>query len=74
MERNERLRYILSELGEDTTHVEDPEWTPEERPLTIMKVEEWEVIDPVHPDDWCQFGDSIRQVKTGIDRDLESVS
>nr|CAD7448419.1 unnamed protein product [Timema bartmani] len=42
VERNERLRYILSELGEDTTHVEDPEWTPEERPLTIMKVEEWE--------------------------------
>nr|CAD7408650.1 unnamed protein product [Timema poppensis] len=40
--KNERLRYILSELREDTTHVVDPEWTPEERPLTIMKVEEWE--------------------------------
>nr|CAD7395212.1 unnamed protein product [Timema cristinae] len=47
VERNERLRYILSELREDPTHVEDPEWTPEERPLTIMKVEEWEV--PVRP-------------------------
>ncbi|KAJ4435776.1 hypothetical protein ANN_18395, partial [Periplaneta americana] len=42
-ERNTRLRYILSELNNTWTEIIDPEWTQEEQPERIMRVEDDEV-------------------------------
>lgn len=42
-ERNARLRYILSEMNNIWTEIADPEWSQEEQPERLMKVEENEV-------------------------------
>lgn len=42
-DRNDRLRYILSELKNDSIYVSDPFWMPKEKPESIIKVETNEV-------------------------------
>lgn len=42
-ERNARLRYILSEMNNIWTEVVDPEWSQEEQPERLIKVDENEV-------------------------------
>jgi hypothetical protein len=42
-ERNTRLRYILSEMNNTWTEITDPEWSQEEKPERILKVEDNEV-------------------------------
>lgn len=42
-EQNTRLRYILSEMNNTWTEIGDPEWSQEEQPERLMKVEENEV-------------------------------
>jgi hypothetical protein len=42
-ERNARLRYILAEMNNTWTEIVDPEWSQEEQPERIMKIEDYEV-------------------------------
>jgi DUF1365 family protein len=42
-EQNAYLRYILSEVNNTWTEITDPEWSQEEQPERIMKVEDYEV-------------------------------
>lgn len=43
VERNKRLRYILSELNDTETVVTDPTWSQEENPENIVRVADNEV-------------------------------
>lgn len=44
IEKNNRLRFILSELKNNTICIEDPEWILEEKPENIITVQDREVI------------------------------
>jgi hypothetical protein len=44
IQRNARLRYILSEMNNTWTEIIDPEWGQEEQPERIMSVEDTEVL------------------------------
>lgn len=50
IEKNERLRFILSELKNHTIHIRDPKWHPTENPESIMTVKDSEVHTHSHND------------------------